>query len=1102
MLLQKKEIIESHIKTHTERSADDVAAVSTVEYFLRTGGRIITNFSRNDKWPNIDGTFEFVSNPEFDRRPRHNFFVQIKGTNNYSESDSAIKYSLKSLAFPAFIASDKTLDPGILFVVLNPNDRGKERLFFKYMSVEFINSINFEHDSATINFTAEEEILNTDESLMQFCAKLETIVLQHSFVNKLSEKELNRDDIEKIIIACDKHITSKIELIESDGLSRAEVSNLILPRLYDLCRATLLMNSLKLGNIKTNLQLAWEQAQLNIETKYLSVFMKGLKYIEDKEADEDQSDRLMLKYYDFLWQIRDFLRNNYNINILHNLEKFPLNFDKQDEQYYKSVAHVFNSVKATTKELGESRFYIQKKTPFFIGEERYYEVTLQLAGIYATKYNRITAYTKENISTGYSIKIHYENCGIKLFGIDSNIKIITDWEVSVEPKCLNLIGKIIGIPTTLSARYNEYKDLMRFFTESGINLLELIDLNDEIFYSEINRIYAKIRNAEYKEVLIKLKQKYSKESQEYGKHVIRYLLLKLKEETIENVLPYSSMAKRLCKDLYVAKGCRPFEDSPFLSNLRGSKTANFNNLESIIDITNNDKINEVIPYIKIKKEIARTGEIYFDKKLIATDSAISNFNNSLDSWEKDQGYQIISIDEFVTIDSYETITISILSRLMEFTKEGNKGQKEYNTNYIKENKIIFEDKQKMFALKNAFVNSKIMLIYGAAGTGKTTLINYVSSMMSNHKKLFLTKTHAAKQNLKRRIDNPGVGADFISLDSFTKRVELPDYDIIFVDECSTIDNRIMLEFLKKVKNDTLLVFAGDVYQIESIEFGNWFLYAKELIKKEGSNIELLNTWRTQEQDLIGLWDEVRKCGDLMIEKLAIDGPFSREIGEDIFASQDDDMVVLCLNYDGKFGLNSINNYFQCVNRKSEAVVWQDWSYKVGDPILFNDSKRFTVLYNNLKGRIAAIEIIDKKIWFTIDIAINVTEDICKKDGIEWISASDGQTRIRFFVASYNENAGEKDEDFRVFTVIPFELAYAVSIHKAQGLEYESVKVVIPESNTEKITHGVFYTAITRAKKKLKIYWNSNTMKKVVANFDSPNLKQKSLDILKKKLNFS
>lgn len=78
MLLQKKEIIESHIKTHTERSADDVAAVSTVEYFLRTGGRIITNFSRNDKWPNIDGTFEFVSNPEFDRRPSIIFLSKLR----------------------------------------------------------------------------------------------------------------------------------------------------------------------------------------------------------------------------------------------------------------------------------------------------------------------------------------------------------------------------------------------------------------------------------------------------------------------------------------------------------------------------------------------------------------------------------------------------------------------------------------------------------------------------------------------------------------------------------------------------------------------------------------------------------------------------------------------------------------------------------------------------------------------------------------------------------------------------------------------------------------------------------------------------------------
>ena len=91
-----------------------------------------------------------------------------------------------------------------------------------------------------------------------------------------------------------------------------------------------------------------------------------------------------------------------------------------------------------------------------------------------------------------------------------------------------------------------------------------------------------------------------------------------------------------------------------------------------------------------------------------------------------------------------------------------------------------------------------------------------------------------------------------------------------------------------------------------------------------------------------------------------------------------------------------------------------------------------------------------------------------------------------------------DED-RKKAIVPFQLAYAVSIHKAQGLEYRSVKVVIPSSNAEKITHGIFYTAITRAKEKLKIYWSSETMQEVVAGFSVDTSRQKSLAIIKEKL---
>ena len=80
MLSQSKDIIEKHVRTHTERSAEDVAAISTIEFFFRSDGKINTNFAKNDKWPNTDGTFEFVPNPDVDRRPKHSFIVQVKGT--------------------------------------------------------------------------------------------------------------------------------------------------------------------------------------------------------------------------------------------------------------------------------------------------------------------------------------------------------------------------------------------------------------------------------------------------------------------------------------------------------------------------------------------------------------------------------------------------------------------------------------------------------------------------------------------------------------------------------------------------------------------------------------------------------------------------------------------------------------------------------------------------------------------------------------------------------------------------------------------------------------------------------------------------------------
>ena len=76
-----------------------------------------------------------------------------------------------------------------------------------------------------------------------------------------------------------------------------------------------------------------------------------------------------------------------------------------------------------------------------------------------------------------------------------------------------------------------------------------------------------------------------------------------------------------------------------------------------------------------------------------------------------------------------------------------------------------------------------------------------------------------------------------------------------------------------------------------------------------------------------------------------------------------------------------------------------------------------------------------------------------------------------------------DDDDSSTAMVPFQVAYAVSIHKAQGLEYSSVKIVITNEVEELITHNIFYTAITRAKEKLKIYWTPEAEQHVLNSME-------------------
>lgn len=1096
---RRKEDIKRHIATHTVRSAEDRSAVSYLESVINPGGRINTAFSCDDKWPNHDGSFEYVSNPDLSRYPKQNFIVQIKGTHNYGEKDGVITYCLQSLSFPAFIANDVTADPGILFVILDPDVRNNQRIYWKHMSKVFLNEIDFSKDSKTIYFYPEDEIKNTDESMDVLCEKLNQIIDAHVFLNKLDPSDVEKEEALRIMEYQCGEVSKCIDILKENPNSRDEVSRRIVRDLYDLCYAALILNAYKNGYSDVSEKLAWEVSQLTRETRYLCDFLKGLKYINHRIPKEGQAERLMLKYYNYLWEIRRFMKRSFRTEVLSNLELFPLDLDRVDMEYYKSVAGIIENADLTPKNVRVSRYYIQRISPFFVEGERYYEITLQLAGKYSTKYNRVTIYSKMTVSTNYSIQIAYTEAEIKLWGVKNSIKILNDWKVAIDPSCLNKLSKMVLRNTKINRNYGEYNNLMKFLTETGMNLFELVNMREEQFREIYNKIFGSTNTHDFGDTLKKIQGNYSKSSIKTGKNTIGYAMLHMREEILEDLLPNQFYGNQISVELYISRRCYPFEKNPLISNLVGTKSSK-SDKESIMDLFDNaDAVALARPYMMIEGMINDTGELLFEKARVSGADAIKRYNDSLDQWEKDNGYSIIEKNGLVCIAAYFDTTISILKCLKELSHDSDREQLRNNERFLKKCEIKFDDPVKEIALRNSFVNSNLMLIYGAAGTGKTKLISYITDMMTAATKLYLTKTHTALQNIKRHLENRDDNCSFETVDGIAQSKSMVNFDIVFVDECSTIDNRTMEILLGKIHKGTKLVLSGDIYQIESIDFGNWFFYAKDIIKSKGANVELSHTWRTEKEELKSLWNAVREKSILITEKLSMDGPFSEDLGENIFRQDgdaDEDEVVLCLNYDGKFGLNNMNRYFQNANNLGKVYSWEEWTFKKGDRIIFTNTKRSPLLYNNLKGTIVDIEYGDRKIIFEIEVKAYLTEKQCENESFDYIGQTGSGTLIRIDIISWDDELSEED---KIKTVIPFQLAYAVSIHKAQGLEYKSVKVVIPPSNAEKITHSIFYTAITRAKEKLKIYWSPETMKPIIGSFIDESVEHRTLPIIKEEL---
>jgi len=379
-----------------------------------------------------------------------------------------------------------------------------------------------------------------------------------------------------------------------------------------------------------------------------------------------------------------------------------------------------------------------------------------------------------------------------------------------------------------------------------------------------------------------------------------------------------------------------------------------------------------------------------------------------------------------------------------------------------------DDPVKEDSLKQLFSQSRVALIYGAAGTGKSTMVDHIAHYFNDKEKLFLAHTNPAIDNLKRKVTAQNSSFRTISSQIYRSAYD-PEYDLLVIDECSTVSNADLIKVLKKT-SFRLLVLVGDVYQIESIQFGNWFGIIRSFIPST-SVFELTTPFRTTNDSLLNFWDKVRAVEDDIAEVMVRNG-YSTVLDTTLFEAQGQDEIILCLNYDGLYGINNINRFLQSSN-PARATTWRVSTYKVGDPVLFYETERFRpVIYNNLKGRIVSIDRVPGQIQFDVELDRPLSEFDVVGDELEWVEGS----TVRFSVFEYDTS--DEDDD-SLNTTVPFQVAYAVSIHKAQGLEYDSVKIVITDANEDDITHSIFYTAITRARERLRIFWTPETQQGVL-----------------------
>jgi hypothetical protein len=234
-------------------------------------------------------------------------------------------------------------------------------------------------------------------------------------------------NIDKQILVINRNICRHIA--EANGETRGMVSQDILAQLRNFVEHIMLKIYARGNDISDdydNICKAIEYVEAQGKYKDIRRFHDFLQIVASHYTmDEENSERLMLKYYEYLLKLRKFLHDKYSLEILDNLEDFPIDLDKTLQEYYEKIAvkiKTYNGVRYGKSE----RYYMLKKKPFFVEGEIYYEITFTPANDYVNKSNRIIAFSEYDISDDYAVRLTCVEDNIEILGMTMPVLIVTN----------------------------------------------------------------------------------------------------------------------------------------------------------------------------------------------------------------------------------------------------------------------------------------------------------------------------------------------------------------------------------------------------------------------------------------------------------------------------------------------------------------------------------------------------------------------------------------------------------------------------------------------------------------------------------------------------